>query len=157
MVDDRFSGALAGELEQLRKDLIGDGWSVVRRDVSASSSSPDVKSQIRAEYNADPANMRAVFLIGHVPVPYSGLINPDMHLNHLGAWPADSYYGDMDGNWTDNSVYKTDAEFSWNDNVPGDGKFDQSTIPSAVELEVGRVDFYDLPTFAPRGELVTDS
>jgi hypothetical protein len=136
----------------LRKDLIGDGWTVVRHDVSMYSSPPNVKSLIQAEYNADPANMRTVFLIGHVPVPYSGLINPDMHYNHLGAWPADVYYGDIDGNWTDYSVYKADAEFSWNDNVPGDGKFDQSTIPSTVELEVGRVDFYDLPSFAPRSE-----
>jgi hypothetical protein len=153
VVDQRFSGALAGELETLRKDLIGDGWTVVRRDVSPDASPPEVKSLIRAEYNANSANMRTVFLFGHVPVPFSGLINPDMHYDHLGAWPADVYYGEMDGDWTDYSVNKADAEYSWNNNVPGDGKFDQSQIPGQVELEVGRVDFWDMPSFAPRGEV----
>jgi hypothetical protein len=151
VVDNRFAATLAGELETLRKDLIGDGWSVSRRDISPNSTPPQVKEVIRNEYNTDPANVKAVFLFGHVPVPYSGLINPDMHPTHLGAWPADLYYGEMDGEWTDNSVYKNDAEYSWNNNVPGDGKFDQSTIPSDVELQVGRVDFWDMPSFT-RGE-----
>src|SRR5690606_11375332 len=30
-------------------------------------------------------------------------------------------------------------------NKPGDGKFDQSTLPSAVELQVGRVDLSNMP------------
>jgi hypothetical protein len=152
VVDQRFAGALSAELDRLRLDLIGDGWSVARHDVSPDSSPPDVKSIIRDEYNADPANVEAVFLFGHVPVPYSGLINPDMHFNHLGAWPADLYYGNMDGDWTDYSVNKNDCEYPWNDNVPGDGKFDQSTIPGDVQLEVGRVDFWDMPSCAPRSE-----
>lgn len=153
LVDNRFAAALAPELETLRKDLLGDGWKVVRRDVSPSASPPEVKSQIRDEYNADPANMRAVFIIGHIAVPYSGVLNPDMHADHLGAWPADVYYGEMDGEWTDHSAYKVGATYSWNNNVPGDGKFDQSTIPGRVELQVGRVDFYDMPSFLPRSEL----
>ncbi|HEY6228584.1 MAG TPA: C25 family cysteine peptidase [Verrucomicrobiae bacterium] len=147
VVDQRFAAALANELERLRIDLVGDGWTVIRRDVSPNSSPPEIKAVIRNEYNADPAKVKAVFLFGHVPVPYSGLINPDMHLNHLGAWPADVYYGEMDGDWTDYSVNKTGAEYPWNNNVPGDGKFDQSTIPGQVELQVGRVDFSDLPSF----------
>jgi hypothetical protein len=151
VVDNRFAGSLAAELETLRKDLVGDGWTVLRRDVSPASTSPQVKAIIRNEYNADPANVKAVFLFGHVAVPYSGLINPDMHPTHLGAWPADLYYGEMDGAWTDYSVNKNDAEYSWNNNVPGDGKFDQSIIPSDVDLEVGRVDFWDMPSFT-RGE-----
>lgn len=153
VVDNRFAAALSSELETLRKDLIGDGWKVVRRDVSPDSSPPEVKSLIRGEYNADPGNMRAVFLIGHVPVPYSGVINPDMHADHLGAWPADVYYGEMDGEWTDYSAYKVGSTYKWNDNVPGDGKFDQSTIPGNVELQVGRVDFHNMPGFSPRSEL----
>lgn len=152
IVEQRFAGPLAGELETLRKDLSGDGWTVLRRDVSATASPPQVKAIIRNEYNADPTNVRAAFLFGHVPVPYSGLINPDMHLNHLGAWPADVYYGEMDGEWTDYSVNKTGAEFAWNNNVPGDGKFDQSLIPGNVELQVGRVDFWQMPSFLPRTE-----
>ena len=153
VVDNRFSAALGPELETLRLDLIGDGWKVVRRDVSPSASPAEVRSLIRAEWNADPAIMRSVFLIGHVPVPYSGYINPDMHADHLGAWPADVYYGEMDGEWTDHTVYKTGSTYAWNNNVPGDGKFDNSTIPGNVELEVGRVDFHNMPAFSPRSEV----
>ncbi|MEM9930975.1 MAG: T9SS type A sorting domain-containing protein, partial [Bacteroidota bacterium] len=74
-------------------------------------------------------------------------INPDGHDNHVGAWSADVYYGDMDGNWTDATINNTTASQARNHNVPGDGKFDQSTVPSDVELMVGRVDFHSLPAF----------
>ena len=47
---------------------------------------------------------KALFLFGHLPVPYSGDINPDLHDNDIGAWPADVYYGEFDGVWTDTSV-----------------------------------------------------
>jgi hypothetical protein len=153
IVDDRFSDALAEEFDRLREDLVGDGWTVVRHDVSANPTPQSVKALIKGDWEADRANMRAVFLIGHVPVPYSGLMNPDMHPEHLGAWPADVYYGEMDGLWTDETVTKVDAQFDANNNVPGDGKFDQSEIPGEVELEVGRVDMWDLPAFDPRTEV----
>jgi hypothetical protein len=89
----------------------------------------------------DNPSIEAVFLFGHIPVPYSGDICPDGHEpGHKGAWPADVYYGDVDGVWTDSEVSVTGASSTRNHNVPGDGKFDQSEIPSAVELAVGRVD-----------------
>jgi hypothetical protein len=66
----------------------------------------------------------------------------------LGAWPADGYYGDMNGTWTDISVNNISAASPRNQNIPGDGKFDQSVFQSGVELEVARVDFYDLTVFA---------
>src|SRR5688572_19413921 len=80
-------------------------------------------------------------------------IYPDLHTEHLGAWPADVYYGEMDGTWTDATAHKDDCEFPENNNVPGDGKFDQSEIPGDVELEVGRVDMWNLPAFEPRSEV----
>ncbi|MDB6039337.1 MAG: hypothetical protein JWM99_3178 [Verrucomicrobiales bacterium] len=152
LVDSTYASDLNTELQQLSNDLIGDGWVVARRDISRSSRPSEVKSAVLNEYNADPANLKALFLIGHIPVPYSGVINPDMHPGHIGAWPADLYYGDVHGTWTDNSANKTDSEDPRNDNVPGDGKFDQSNIPSQVELQVGRVDMFDLPAFSPRTE-----
>ena len=94
----------------MQQDLVGDGWTVLRLDVSRTDTAPHVKALIKSEYNADPANIKAVFLFGHVPVPYSGDIVPDGHIpNHQGAWPADGYYGDMNGTWTDNSVNDTDC------------------------------------------------
>ena len=89
--------------------------------------------------------------MGNIPVPYSGDIAPDEHPNHTGAWPADVYYGDMDGTWTDQSanyqqtVNSDPADRARLSNTPGDGKFDQTTPPSAVELQVGRVDLAGMP------------
>ncbi|MDB6017633.1 MAG: hypothetical protein JWR19_2122 [Pedosphaera sp.] len=146
LVDNTYAADLTNELVRLQRDLIGDGWTVLRHDVSRTDTVPNIKALIQSDYNADQANVKAVFLFGHVPVPYSGDIVPDGHVpGHQGAWPADAYYGDMNGNWTDNSVNDTGAEDARNHNVPGDGKFDQSVIPSTVELMVGRVDLANMP------------
>lgn len=153
VVDSTISSALANELAIFQRDLVGSGWSVVRRDVSQSASPADIRNQIKAEYNADPSNLRDVVLIGHVPVPYSGNIAPDLHESHRGAWPADGYYGELHGTWTDSIVNVTAFDNEDNDNRPGDGKFDQSEFPGAVDLEVGRIDFWNLPAFSPRSEV----
>jgi hypothetical protein len=146
VVDNTHTTALSFELNRLVDDLVGDGWTVIRQDVSRNDSPANVKNLIKAAYNSDPSNVKSVFHFGHVPVPYSGNIVPDGHYpDHQGAWPADAYYGDMDGNWTDNSVYNTGASEARVRNVPGDGKFDQSEIPSDVELQVGRVDLANMP------------
>jgi hypothetical protein len=50
-----------------------------------------------------------------------------------------------------NAVFKV-TTLPENVNVPGDGRFDQSIIPGTVVLQLGRVDFFDLPAFAPRTE-----
>jgi hypothetical protein len=145
-VDNTFSASLSNELAQLHQDLVGDGWSVIRINVSRDDSVANVKALIRAVYNTDPSGVHAVFLFGHVPVPYSGNIVPDGHApDHQGAWPCDGYYGDMDGVWTDSSVNFTRANEPRNRNVPGDGKFDQSTFPAPIKLMVGRVDLSNMP------------
>src|SRR5688572_2356091 len=148
LVEHSPAGALGGELNRLQQDLTADGWVVIRRNVSMHDSPQSVKDQIRSVYNSDPANVKALFLFGHIPVAYSGNIAPDEHANHRGAWPADVYYGDVDGAWTDHSVNVTTAERTPNHNVPGDGKFDQSEPPSSVELMVGRVDLHDMTCYA---------
>jgi hypothetical protein len=157
VVDNSIAGALSQELARLQQDLAGDGWIVVRREVGRGDSPVSVKAVIKSVYDSDPANVKSVFLFGHVPVPYSGQFNPDGHPDHIGAWPADAYYGDMDGAWTDSSVdyvqtLNTDAaDAARMSNRPGDGKFDQTVLPSAVELEVGRVDLANLPGRATWG------
>jgi len=146
LVDNTFTSSLASELLRLQLDLVGDGWTVLRHDVSKTATVPSIKALIKADYNADPSRVKGVFLFGHIPVPYSGNIVPDGHRpDHQGAWPADVYYGDMDGTWTDTSVNITSAKDVANHNIPGDGKFDQSSPPSAIELEVGRVDLSNMP------------
>lgn len=156
IVDDSFRSSLATALTTYIKDLEGEGWFVKTSYVSRTAAVPAVKAVIQAAYNLSPGTTKAVVLIGHVPVPYSGDQAPDGHPDHLGAWPADVYYADMDGIWTDTSINDTTASDSRNWNIPGDGKFDQVNIPSSgyannynhnVELEIGRIDLSNLPSF----------
>jgi hypothetical protein len=149
LVDSTFIIPLASEINRLIKDLQGEGWDVLRHDVLRNGSVTHIKSIIIADYAADSLHeTRAVYIVGHVPVPYSGNINPDGHPDHLGAWPADVYYGDVNGMWTDNGVSSTTVSPPRTQNIPGDGKFDQSIVPGDVELIVGRADFSNLPAFS---------
>jgi hypothetical protein len=148
LVDATWTASLSNELHTLQQDLAGDGWTVIRRDVTRDSTVSSVKSTVQGIYTSDPAQVKALFLFGHIPVPYSGDYAPDGHTNHTGAWPTDTYYADMDGVWTDSTVNDLIAEKDWNHNVPGDGKFDQSQIPSDLELQVGRVDLYYMTCYS---------
>ena len=141
LVDSLLMGPLGNEVDQLKLDMMGEGWTVVQHIIGTGATVQSIKNQIVANYNTDPFNTKMVFLLGALPVPYSGNTAWDLQVNHKGAWPSDSYYGDMNGIWTDLSVNNVTATRPANDNVPGDKKFDQDLIPTAVELAVGRVDF----------------
>jgi hypothetical protein len=171
LVDNTCAASLSNELARLQQDLVGDGWTVLRHDIARMAVDPantssnvwaarsnelaSIKALIAADYNADPAAVKAAFLFGHLPVPYSGNLAPDDHYNHVGAWPADAFYGDMDGTWTDTDIIATDVGDQRTRNVPGDGKFDQTELPSDLELQVGRVDFANMPALLlGEGELL---
>jgi hypothetical protein len=147
LVDSFFVDSLAPEITRLVKDISGDGWIVEKYNVSRFDQVTYIKSIITNAYYSDPGNVKALLLLGHIPVPYSGNINPDGHPDHTGAWPADVYYADIDGVFTDFSVFNDTASHPANINVPGDGKFDQSEIPSDIELQIGRIDLSNLPAF----------
>jgi hypothetical protein len=147
LVDGTMSAPLATELARFQSDLTGDGWGVARQDVSRTAAVTSIRAAIQAFYSADPANTVALILFGHIPVPYSGDFAIDGHGDHFGAWPTDVYYGDIDGTWTDEIVNDPGAGQLRNRNTPGDGKFDQTIIPSDIELEVGRIDLANLPAF----------
>ncbi len=151
LVDSTFVTSLSTETEVLIKDLEADGWHVTKDYVARTATVPDVKDKIVSYYGSLP-NLQTLYLLGHIPVPYSGNLNPDAHPDHEGAWPADVFYGDVDGGWTDVYVNNSVAADSRNHNVPGDGKFDQSKVPSKIELEVGRVDFANLLAFTESEE-----
>lgn len=139
--------SLSMEIERYIADVEADGWIASEVIVSKDNTALEVKNAILSVFNTDPFRYKMITIIGHVPVPYSGNIGPDGHSNHIGAWPCDGYYGDTNGSWTDNSVSNTTASQSRNHNIPGDGKWDQSTFPSELEMAVGRIDFANLPLF----------
>jgi hypothetical protein len=146
LVERAIANSLANEIARHVSDLVGDGWMVSRREVDRTASVEQVKAMVLAEHKADPVGLRAVSLIGRIPVPYSGEICPDGHEpEHRGAWPADVFYADLDGKWTDEKVEVKKAKDKRHHNIPGDGKYDQSELPSMVELELGRIDLSSMP------------
>jgi hypothetical protein len=112
------------ELARLQTDLIGDGWQVLRHDISTNDTPDNVRSWVLNDYWAAPDQVNTVFLLGHVPVLQSGYLNYDGH----GArpMPADAFYGDVYYDW------------------PTDPSNSPSYLPSDVPLMVGRVDFFDM-------------
>jgi hypothetical protein len=149
LVDSSFVDTLRNELNRYETDLKADGWEILRKDISRNAPVKYVKSIITDFYNTDTTNVKAVILFGHIPVPYSGCCEWD-HEDHIGAWPADMYYGVMNEDiWTDDTADCSTGKWSRNWNIPGDGKFDLSYLPSdhMVALQVGRIDFSNLPAF----------
>jgi hypothetical protein len=165
--------ALPRELEQFRQDLTGDGWRIVSTNVARhndqnySANIPaitSIKSFIVDTWKADPET-KAVILIGRVPVPYSGWVNPDGHCSR--TFPADGFYGDVDGIFTDIGIFQPGTDLRSECQAPdprhhnftGDGKFDQNRFPTnslgiaAVELGVGRIDFANMAALPRRSEI----
>ena len=163
LVDETLKSQIDGALDDFEQDLIGDGWEPVRRavprhDEKEWARNPPkiaaVKSLILSEYERDPANTKAIILVGHVAVPYSGFTPTDGHdcgwggrPDHRGAWPADLFYTDVDTlDWGDKAPAYKNCDFEIHTNLPGDGKFDQDTYPvhSVMKLMIGRIDFAKL-------------
>jgi len=147
LVEQHLPTVMPDEIEQLKIDFIGDGYQVLTLEVDPNDSPNNVRTSIQNLKNEHP-ELGTVFILGHIPIAYSGDIMPDTHFELRGAYPADVYYGELNGNWTDDVVDNTSANFPIYFNTPGDGRFDQDSIPTGeVELSVGRVDFFDMPSF----------
>lgn len=143
VIDSTFHLSLQPEIQRLLKDLEMDGWNPASLYVSRMEKPPVVKEMIRSWAIQDSQTNEVIFLLGHIPVPYSGDIAPDGHPEHLGAWPCDGYYAELDSAWTD-SIITVNLSNSRNGNKPGDGKYDNRTFPGPVRLQVGRVDFFQM-------------
>lgn len=182
LVDETLATQLAQKLDRFENTLTLDGWYPVRKTVPRAETFDSAKVMITKSYieeefvNPKGGVLESVVLVGRVPVPYSGGFKsgsnfspPDGHPDHGGAWPADAYYGDIVDDfgspalfsWSDQTVNmsRNNADSnavkarSRNENVPFDGKFDNTQLPSAIELQVGRIDFYNLPAFTGKTEL----
>ncbi|MBD80021.1 MAG: hypothetical protein CL840_14000 [Crocinitomicaceae bacterium] len=164
LIDSTYAVALESEINRLEDDLFNEGWYVGRLYVNRSLVAFQVKNKLINKMSELGNNFDAIFIIGHVAVPYSGdfkaagIPPPDGHIegrgNHTGAWSADVYYADRNGTWTDNSVNNTSGNQSRNHNKPNDGKYDQTITPSEPEYQLGRVDMYNLPAFSKSDTLL---
>lgn len=146
VLDTTHLSAFTNELEQWEENRRLSNTKVYTLAVSPTDAVQQIKSAILAQKALHP-EITTLFLFGRIPVPYSGNVVPDGHVpDHQGAWPADGYYAELDGNWTDANVNSTGATQIRNQNVPGDGKFDQNAFPGTLELQIGRVDMSNLST-----------
>lgn len=167
LIDDVAATALSAAIAQWKLDLHAEGFTC---DVQAVDervkTALDVKSII-LQHASDTTrgHLTHVLLCGRIPYAYSGGFDvggafpqPDGHPEHGGAWASDAYYADLytspgidaEYQWTDDAVNISGVErpARWqNRNVPGDGKFDQSVIPTDLELCIGRIDMRNLPVF----------
>lgn len=150
--------SLTTKVNRLKQELAVDGWlvhSLVITKATSWSPTSDVitiRGQVQDIYNAAPENdkPKLLFILGHIPMPRSGIGDlpaPDGHTSNKGARGCDAYYADINGVWTDDSTYDgvTDGvHYSVQTNYPNDYRWDQSQIPSDVEMMFGRVDFEDI-------------
>lgn len=157
--DYKVSSLLRNEFINFVQNLRNDGYKV-RSLAYRNGTHIDLKNRIKNIKEQEP-DLNTLILFGAIPVPYgySGEVPPDNHSNakdsHKGAWVADNYYADLDGDWTDRSVNETNTRFrdhhlagsGWLNNIPNDSKFDQTYNPSSLELSLGRIDFSNLPIF----------
>ncbi len=163
VIDSLIAADLKNETQQLQQDLLASGWFSNVLIVKRSENPEGIKSRIKSLLDQGSFKTNALYLLGHVPVPYSGYFSstgtrppPDGHVegsgNHTGAWPADVFYSDFDGIWEDLLVKCTTGKQSRHHNIGGDGKYDPSELPGISSLDMGRVDFYDMPAF-PESEV----
>ena len=152
LVDEVVAPSLIKELKRFENDLNGDGFAVIRKEVPRTehfdtNAVKHIKETIDLVYNTEPT-LTTVILFGRIAVPYSGAYAVDGHIpDHLGCWPADVYYAAPEAIWTDEIVNAYSADDERNRNIPGDGRFDETTIDGEVKLQLGRIDFYNLPVF----------
>lgn len=146
VADASLSSAANVAIDRLVADLRAEGWDVERIAIAKTATPPELKTQLQALRAKHGARFRSAILLGGVPRAFSGVVMPDGHFDHEGAWPADAYYGDLDGTWNDTDGPRGVGVFK---NAPGDGKFDPTFPPTDVDIAVGRIDTEKLPAFAP--------
>lgn len=152
LVDQSLADSITAEIDSLRLAMACDGWgSQVERVPRSQSFNPlyvsKVKRLIQRYIDVYGNKLRAVLLLGRIPVPYSGNYTFDGHPDHFGAFPSDLFYVCDDCSWTDEGEFNISAKRTENWNAPFDGKFDQTSLDTLVRIAIGRIDFFDLPAF----------
>jgi len=108
LIEESVRLPISPEIDRLQLDLVRDGWKTYIETAAMTESVTDIRSRIQTLYQENP-DINSLFIIGHVPVPYSGEIAPDTHFeNHEGAWAADVYYGELNGTEVELAVGRVD-------------------------------------------------
>lgn len=152
-------------LERLLADLVGDGWKIktitapyfANNSWSSLNNSSwglhghdavrDIRDRIREIYYGDPDNVKLIYFLGHTPLAQSGtrVSHPDGH-GSRGAYVTDFYFADVDGFWTDNLTNTESPAVGLELDLPnfkGDGIFDNTFMPSRLEMGFGRMTPFD--------------
>ena len=165
LIDSSYIKTLANEINTLNTDLMADGWFPTTIYAGRNDKVDAIKTKIETWIKKSAIKPKALYIIGHVPVPYSGNFSssgdrppPDGHVegsgNHTGAWPADLFYGTVDCYWGDDIVNCTTGSEARHHNKPGDGKFDQSAPECPVVLQIGRTDMFAMDAFSKNDTLL---
>lgn len=147
VVEKTLSDSLNTELNSYYKDLAADGWNVYSITVNKTDSIQTVRRAIQQK-DAQLGGLKSLIILGHVPVPYSGNFAPDGHGDHAGVWPTDAYYAIDYNNWADATYKVTGITRTENQNLPNDGKYDNTTLPGVVKYQTGRIDLSNMPKFS---------
>lgn len=144
VIDATLPIELRTSLDQHADDAQRAGWLVQDVYVAPSDAKRPLEVVELAESVIWPAvrahsNTLHVFLIGNVPLPRSGFAqNPDGHSDTSGAYPAPVYYAMPDSTWTDERDNTGFNSRPLQQNMPGDGRFDQDRRPDGeVRAAIG--------------------
>ena len=139
IVDDTLAGDLTPELDLFQSDLTGAGWQV-RRHLSPRATGEGAEDISRAmalrrwitqEFRANAKTPHAIILVGRLPIPLTGRVNPDGHGPH--AVPSDLFYADPDGFWPATQ------------GPDGTPQLMPSLLPTGhIAMQIGRIDFAGL-------------
>lgn len=154
VVDQSLEPQIRPALEQANNAWIADGWRtkiiLTPRHLDRNSHVENhanvlsLKRRLKDIHENSQNQLKSIVLIGHVPVPYSGRMNPDGHF--FRPWEADLFYGDLvdDEKWTDR---ESDSPTQPSPRIPADGVMDPIKYPTPIEASVGRIDFANLDAF----------
>ncbi len=152
LVDNSYSldSSFLKKLEEYRSILNLNGWEskisyAPRVEVFNAKSVILTKSLLESVYRT--FKYSSVLIIGRVAMPYSGFFAVDAHPDHVGAWPTDAYYADLDNDWIDTLAIGSQATEARQHQQLADGKLDNNIIGSRTEVNIGRIDFSNLPFF----------
>lgn len=133
VIDETIAEPLAARLDRFERDLIGDGWRVVKHSaprhdgkdaVANLANARALRSWITQTVEDARGTPHSLILVGHVPVVFSGRVAPDGH-EHV-PHETDLFYADIGRRWAD-------AE---------PGRLRPSTLPDLqIDMTVGRIDF----------------